>query len=172
MPRDYVEIPLTQGKVAIVDIEDARDVLCYNWCVTKKRCQYYAMTTVRMHDGGQRVMFLHNFILPPPPNLEVDHIDGDGLNNRRDNLRLATHSQNRQNSKLQSNNTSGYKGVDWYKRDGKWRAKIMVGGRRKTLGVFNTKEEAAAAYDAAAIKHFGEFARLNGDGKNEAQKGG
>ena len=88
--------------------------------------------------------------------------DCDGLNNRRSNLRLATPSQNMQNSRIPSNNSSGFKGAFWHKRERKWQAQIKLNGKKKHLDYFDTVEEAAAAYDKAAIELFGEFARPNG----------
>lgn len=89
---------------------------------------------------------------------QIDHIDGDGLNNQRENLRAATHSQNLMNTGKQSNNTSGYKGVTWQKREQKWLARIMVNNKLHDLGYYNTKEAAAFAYKIAAKKYCGEFA--------------
>lgn len=90
----------------------------------------------------------------------VDHIDGDTLNNTRRNLRLATHQQNIRNRKLNSNNTSGYKGVSRYKTPGKWVARIKTDTTYKSLGVFDSKEEARDAYITAARVYHGAFARL------------
>jgi len=92
----------------------------------------------------------------------VDHKDGNGLNNRKANLRLCTNSQNQANRNgTQRNNTSGFNGVTWSKHDKKWRAKIMLNKKRVHLGGYYTAAEAANAYDKAAIKLFGEFARVN-----------
>jgi hypothetical protein len=93
------------------------------------------------------------------PSGHIDHVDGNGVNNAISNLREATNSQNCMNRGAQSNNQSGYKGVSWYKRDGKWIAKIAVGGKQTNLGYFSTAEEAHAAYAAAAAELHGEFAR-------------
>lgn len=93
------------------------------------------------------------------PNGHIDHINGDGLDNRWSNLRLATHAQNRANSRRQKNNTSGFKGVVWDKARGKWIAAIRADGKGIYLGRFNTPEAAHAAYVAAAERHFGSFAR-------------
>ena len=92
-----------------------------------------------------------------PDGYEIDHKDGDKLNNLDDNLRICTHTDNMKNKKKYKNNTSGFTGVTWHKRDKKWEANI----KQEYLGHFNTKEEAARAYNAAAIKYFGEFAVLN-----------
>ena len=95
-----------------------------------------------------------------PAGLDVDHIDGDGLNNRRSNLRACTHTENGRNRKLSKNNTSGLKGVN-AREAGKWQAMIKTSGRILHLGVFDSKMEAAKAYDAAALRLYGEFARTN-----------
>jgi len=92
---------------------------------------------------------------------DIDHEDRNPLNNQRDNLRSATRSQNKANGKIPKNNTSGYKGVSWDKATQKWYAKITVNKKQINLGRFINKEDAARAYDRAAIKYFGEFARLN-----------
>jgi hypothetical protein len=156
-----IEIPLTQSKTALVDAQDAPKVLRHTWCVQKDGRQFYAVTGFRGNDGTMRLMRLHRFILNPPPKTGVDHIDGDGLNNQRRNLRLATHSQNQHNSRVRSDNKSGFKGVHWSKHARKWHVQIMVDGRTKFLGLFENKKEAGVAYDAAARELFGAFARTN-----------
>lgn len=93
------------------------------------------------------------------PERDIDHRDGDGLNNRWRNLREATSAQNSANRRLSRNNTSGAKGVSWRTDLGKWKATIEVARRRRHLGFFVDKADAAAAYEAAAMEHFGEFAR-------------
>jgi len=98
--------------------------------------------------------------IPNPENKPfVDHIDGDPLNNSLSNLRWCTYTENGRNRKKHRNNTSGYKGVYFNKAAGKWRARIKINGKNKSLGYFHTKEEAAAAYEAAAKEAFGEFYR-------------
>ncbi len=89
--------------------------------------------------------------------MEIDHIDGNGLNNRIENLRLATHTQNARNRRSSGNNTSGFKGVSWQKSDRKWVAKIGFEGRRLYLGCFDTPQEAHAAYMAASLQYHAEF---------------
>ncbi len=102
---------------------------------------------------------MHQLLLPDAT--IADHIDGDGLNNRRSNLRPASEAQNAAHARKGKNNTSGFKGVDQNGGRSSWRARILVNGKSLYLGRFSTKEEAARAYDAAALVHFGEFAILN-----------
>jgi hypothetical protein len=93
--------------------------------------------------------------------VEVDHRDGNGLNDTRGNLRIASSSQNKHNMILTRSNSSGFKGVAWQKRRGTWRAKIAIQGKEKYIGAFSDKVEAARAYDEAAKQLHGEFARTN-----------
>lgn len=111
--------------------------------------------------GKQVNILLHRFILDAPKGVKVDHKDLDGLNCTRNNLRLATASQNQHNRDKQANNTTGYKGVTLHKPTGKYRAQMTVKGRPKHLGLFTTREEAAQCYNEAATRIHGEFARLN-----------
>jgi hypothetical protein len=103
---------------------------------------------------------MHRLILDPGT-AEVDHINGDTLDNRRCNLRLATHAQNMCNNRMRSHNTSGYRGVFWYAERRKWGALIVARRKRKFLGLYADAVDAARAYDAAAIELHGEFASLN-----------
>jgi hypothetical protein len=103
---------------------------------------------------------LHRFILDAPSALEVDHINGNGLDCRRSNLRLATHKQNLRNQAAHSG-TSRYKGVSWNRQRNGWDAQICLNGKNRYLGRFRTEVEAAKAYNEGARLHFGEFARLN-----------
>lgn len=147
-----MEIPLTQGYIAIIDDEDWPLVEHYCWRVHSSRGWIYAAS------GRRPRIFMHHLILPRRPGLLTDHRDGNGLNNRRDNLRYATQAQNLANSSYagkQLGAASPYKGV--YARDDRWRA---VCGH-KHVGYFKTPEEAARAYDAAARARYGEFAVLN-----------
>jgi AP2 domain/HNH endonuclease len=143
-------------------IDDAAKVLGRTWYARKNRRTWQARTNWQKDDGARTSMTLHQLISEPPPQMEVNHIDGDGLNNRRSNLRFATRSQITQAARVRSDNASGFRSVSWDKNKRKWRALVGPNGRARSLGYFKTKEEAAAAYDAAALRLFGEFARPNG----------
>jgi len=160
------EIPLSQGKVALVDDEDYTYLSQWKWHAHRSAAGiWYArragMTTTV--PSGWTTALLHNVIMQPTAGYEIDHEDGDGLNNQRSNLRIATHTQNMANKRLTCNNTSGYKGVSLVRKSGKWKAQINIDGKRTYLGVFDDPVAAARAYDEAATEQFGEFAYLNFD---------
>lgn len=147
-------IPLTQGKVALIDDRDYPTVLQHRWCAAKLGNIYYAHALIDGHTAS-----MHRLIMGNPPGISVDHINGDGLDNRRSNLRLANQSQQGRNTPKHKNNKSGFKGVSWCK--GFWMATIYVNQRKLYLGGFRNPVDAARAYNEAAKKYFGEFARLN-----------
>ena len=159
-----VEIPLTQGVFALVDAADAPLVTGYSWCLTKVGRRRYATAYVR---GSAKIrpqyVTMHRLLLNAPNRMDVDHIDGNGLNNTRANLRLASRAQNMANVARVSHGRSKHKGVTFVARLRlrPWRAQIMVNGKHLHLGQYATEVEAAKAYDAAARLHFGEFARTN-----------
>lgn len=146
-------IKLTRGKVAIVDRADYDRLARYSWCISGR----YASSRI----SGQ-LIYMHRLLLNAPKGMSVDHINGDCFDNRRSNLRLATHRENCRNQKRHVGKT-GYKGVYWRTDTSKWQAKIMVDYKSITLGCFTDEREAARAYDAAARLYFGEFARTNFD---------
>ncbi len=151
------KIKLTRGKFAKVD--DAN----FEW-LNQWRWQYnkgYAVRNSSVRDGKRYTIFMHRLVICTPDGMETDHIDRDGLNNQRKNLRICVTMQNRRNSGLQINNASGYKGVSWDRGAKKWRAYIMINRRRMHLGLFKSAKIAAHAYDDAAIKYFNEFASPN-----------
>lgn len=151
-------VPLTQGKHAIIDCADAEKILPFRWHFAKGYAKRYRLA----HEmpGSQKIR-MHREILVTEPGREVDHINRDGLDNRRCNLREASRSQNITNRALLSRNTSGFRGVSWFKPHGLWRARIKVNGSEKDLGYFKDINDAARAYDDAARKYHGDFANLN-----------
>lgn len=157
------EIELTQDKVALVDDEDFEWLSQWKWHAYWDGHNWYAKRAERMISNGrrQRTVNMHRTIMNVSQSDKVDHVDGNGLNNQRHNLRVATHQQNVCNRSLYCNNSSGYKGVGWHKQHQKWHAKIQNNGKRIHLGYFDTALEAARAYDEAAKDIHGEFARIN-----------
>jgi hypothetical protein len=151
-----IRVPLTQGKFALVNPEDA-DLLHLKWYARKSSNGYYAL---RQSKGMHRVILERVLGRALKYGEYVDHIDRDTLNNQRGNLRLASMSQNLQNSKAPTRNTSGYKGVHWVKNNKKWRAQIRVNGHAIHLGLFDDPLDAHNAYCVAAKNYFGEFSRF------------
>jgi hypothetical protein len=148
-------IELTQGYYAKVDDSDYSELNCYIWSVAIRKHLRYAVAKV----NGKNV-YMHRFLmgLKGP---KVDHKDGDGLNNCRNNLRHATKAQNASNRPKRGKFSSRYKGVSWNRRDRKWTPCICANGKTIHLGSFNIEGEAAMVYDKAARHYFGEFARTN-----------
>ena len=154
------EIKLTQGYIAIVDDEDFEELNQYSWSILKSPNTMYANRYYSL--GSKRVtQRMHRFILDAPSGVMVDHINQNGLDNRRCNIRLCNRMQNGWNRKISKNNKSGYKGVAFHKIDKRYRSSIMANGKAYVLGNFKCKHEAAKAYNKKAIELYGEFARLN-----------
>ena len=156
-----IEIKLTQGKVAVIDDADWDLVRGFKWRAwTSPRLKtYYAMTDVRRENGSKTTVMMHRLLLGlTDPNIQADHRDRNGLNNRRENLRACSNGENKRNRDAQVNNTSGYKGVTFHKKTGKLKASIKLNRKQIHLGYFDTKEAAHAAYCAAASELHGDFA--------------
>jgi hypothetical protein len=157
-------IALTRGYTTLVDDEDAEAVLaCGAWHVSVESGGVYAVHTQRIPGTRKTLRIrLHRFIMNAPDKFDVDHINGDGLDNRRSNLRLCTDSENQGNARKRRRQTaSQYKGVTWHKSAQRWQAQIEVARKTRYLGLFHSELDAARAYDAAAKVVFGEFARCN-----------
>ena len=151
-----VAMPLSGGVAALVDEDDYAALACFKWSKWENGSGH--IYAARRQHG--RVVYLHRLIMGAAPGQVVDHRNGDTLDCRKSNLRLCRTRQNNQNRAKAANRSNPYKGVD-LRQNGKWRAKISVGKRTVHLGYHDTPELAARAYDAAAVEHFGEFARLN-----------
>jgi len=149
------EIPLTQNKFALIDDEDYEKVSDLVWHFTDKG---YA----RAHDPvSGRSVLMHRVIMNTPTGMETDHVNGNRIDNRKENLRVCTSSENRINSHKRNNCSSTYKGVNWDKFHKQWVAKLKVDGKQRLIGYFNEEYQAAMAYDIWARELHGEFARLN-----------
>lgn len=152
-------IPLTQGYVAVVDDEDYEAVSAFKWHTAKRGQRIYAVRNICRAAGGG-TQYLHRLLMPEAD--EVDHVDGDGRNNLRDNLRAVNRQQNlRGFQKKRLRTTSKFRGVCRCSWSTKWQAQIKVSGNQIHLGCFSFATDAARAYDAAAREHFGEFACPN-----------
>lgn len=150
-------IKLTKNKQAIVDDDDFQKVNIWKWTFHKTG---YASRCPTINKKTSFVM-MHQYLFKVPKNSQIDHVNGNKLDNRKSNLRSCTASQNSANRKIGKNNTSGYKGVSKRKTRNKWDAMIKINGKTTYLGSYCSKKEAAIAYDNAALKYFGEFANLN-----------
>lgn len=151
-------LPLPHGLFALVDAGMLPELSAFNWQVDGSG---HVRRTVSRGACRGRTIFLHQSVAQPPPGVRIDHANGDPMDNRLCNLRFATQRQNVQNARRRSDNKSGFKGVGWHTAGHKWTANIRANGVRHYLGLFTTREAAARAYDAAASRLFGHFARLN-----------
>jgi cation diffusion facilitator CzcD-associated flavoprotein CzcO len=153
------EIPLSLGMVALVDDKDYEAVMAAGpWSARPCGRTAYAQRAQVLDDGRPTTQQLHTFLTGWP---YADHQNGDGLDNQWANLRPSTHGQNMFTKRLYKNSTSGFKGVTRKKETGRWQAQIQANKQHRYLGYYDTAEDAARAYDAAARELFGDFARLN-----------
>jgi hypothetical protein len=152
------KIILTQNKIALVDDSDFESINKFKWYAQKHGRTFYARrNSVK---GGKRITIrMHRQLLRLKKNVLCDHINGNGLDNQRKNLRIANYHQNNQNRI--GYGISGFKGVYWHKLLKKWIAQIRINGKKKHLGVFEKKVDAAIAYNLIAKDYFEDFAKLN-----------
>jgi hypothetical protein len=148
------EIPLTQGKVALVDNED------YEW-LNQWKWHYHVYAMRNTHEHNRKKILMHREIIKAPAGMDTDHIDHDKLNNCRSNLRICTRSENQMNRKTYKDSVSGYKGVYFNRSDRVWMARIGIDHKTIYIGSFSDAKNAAMAYDKEAKILFGEFAHLN-----------
>ncbi len=154
------QIPLSRGKFADVDDEDFEYLNRWKWHCLKVGYAARSEVYTENCERKKRLVYMHRLIMNTPRGMEVDHIDGDRLNNKKENLRNVTHHQNLMNQRSFVG-SSKFKGVARCKRSPKWQSGIVVNGKRINLGHHATEIGAARAYNEAAIKYFGEFAKLN-----------
>jgi hypothetical protein len=164
-----ISTPAYPNIFVMVDDEDFEWLNQWKWCPIKKGRNIYA-NRGSQEEGERRKVRMHRLILGAEPGQIVDHADGNGLNNQRWNLRFCTNSQNNSNiDKPKHGKTSQYKGVYWARKDKRFFAAIKVNHNRIRLGYFRDERDAALAYNAAAVQHFGEFARINHFNSSPAQ---
>jgi len=160
--RPYRKIPLTKNKFALVDPEDYLRLAKYKWHASQSRTTWYARRYARCPRTGRQITVkMHRAILNLPDSLFVDHINGNGLDNRKANLRPATRSQNACNIPKYKPSRSKYKGITWHKARRKWAARIRKERISYSLGYFNSQTAAAKAYDKAAKTLHKQFANCN-----------
>lgn len=157
--KEYVYLDLNMGKFIRIKSNSNRSKVNIKPGYIHKTLKYEIITIDNKKYYGHVLVWL--YVTGKLPDKGIDHINGDKSDNRFENLRLSNQSQNSANSRTPKNNTSGFKGVCWHKKAKKWAARIKVNRQEIYLGLFKTKEEAAEAYNKAALEHFGEFARLN-----------
>jgi len=155
------EIQLTHGKVALVDDDVYEYLNQFKWYANNFNGKFYAVRSFMIAKGNQSIVLMHREIMNPKKGFVIDHVDGNTLNNLKDNLRICTHGENLRNQKLSISNKTGYKGVYFSKERNKWCALIQVYKVKYHLGSFINLKDAARAYNEAAIKYHGEFAKLN-----------
>jgi hypothetical protein len=161
-----IEVPLTQGKVALIDDVDYELISQHNWCANKDHHynRWYAVSSTSRKDdpnNKQHQIKMHRLIMSATSTQQVDHVNGDGLDNRRENIRCCTKQENHFNRNKHKSGYSIYKGISYNKKVNKWMARIRIDKKLLHLGYFLDEIEAAMAYDEAALKYFGEFANLN-----------
>ncbi len=155
----FRRIPLTKGKFAIVDPEDYNRLNKFKWRISSARLTYYAQRAQKVNGKWTSVM-MHRQVIDVPDDMVVDHINHNGLDNRKANLRPATPAQNCWNTRFKKG-AGRFRGVVWNKKRKKWRVQISRGNKNIYTRFFDDEIEAAKAYDQAAKKYHGEFAVLN-----------
>ena len=147
------------GSFFLIDICDLDAISSHSW--QKSKSGYAVCKTSRKDPGGPKTLYLHRLITSAKSDMDVDHISGEVWDNRRSNLRVCNHQENMFNQKMRSTNSTGFYGVSYMKKTGKYESYIHKNGKKHYLGIYETAAEAAKARDIAAVKLFGEYAKLN-----------
>lgn len=151
----HAEIPVGDGRFALVSVEDLPIVQGHKWRAYNFKSTFYAVT------GSTEILYMHRMVCGFPDGMDVDHLDANGLNNTRENLVPMSHSLNVRRAIGNRKNTSGFRGVCWDKGKGKWKSYMQLNGRLFNIGRHDTAVEAALAYDRESIRLFGEFGPTN-----------
>ena len=155
------EIPLTQGKITLVDDEDYEYLMQWKWYAEKTKSGFMAVRHSSTKHGIRNTILMHRLIMRCPKNMQVDHIHHDELDNRKNELRICTNRQNCHNRIPTRGLPSPFKGVYWDTSCRRWRSRITINGKLTYIGIFVNEIDAARAYDKKAKEHFGNFAYLN-----------
>ena len=157
-----MEIPLTQGKVALVDDHDYSYLMAWKWRASEQENgDFYAKRVAEKQRNGYRSIYMHRVILDVPKGVLTDHRNTNTLDNRRSNLRLCNRSENAHNCGVRSDNISGHRGICWHKKARKWMVRLKSHNIDKYLGLFVDLQDAINARKAAEEKYVGEFAFNN-----------
>jgi hypothetical protein len=154
----YKEIILTNGGVALVDLDDYEWLSQLTW---RKSSSGAAVRNSSRHLGPQKPIWMHRVIMACPEGMVVDHINNNRLDNRKENLRICTQAENARNRTTPHINKCGYKGVYWHKGKRRWYAHITMNGKQKHIGAFHNIHDAARRYNEKAVELFGEYAKVN-----------
>lgn len=157
--KHRVFIPLTRGRVTVIDHEDYKKIKRYKW---HYKDTGYAVSYSKGSAAERKQVRMHRLITKCPTRKEVDHIDGNKLNNCKENLRVCTRSQNMMNKGKPKKGSSRFKGVSWHEKSGKWRARIKMNGLEMYLGIFESENEAFRVYREACLFHHKAFANIGG----------
>jgi hypothetical protein len=157
----YRRLYLGQGKWTLLDVKDYYHLRFFKWVVYGNGTNLYAIRLQLNDSNKTSTVYMHREIMNPPPGLVVDHKNCDGLDNRRANLRFATHAQNTRNRRKKKNGSSQFLGVYFNKEKSTWDSQLMHNGKKIWVGRFDNEIDAARAYDKAALEYHKEFARLN-----------
>ena len=167
-----MKIKLTQNKFAFIDDKNFNWLNKHKWYAQKHRKTYYAKRNTII-DQKQKIIYMHRLIIENKlkrkikSNEETHHINKNGLDNREENLKIVTKSQHRMMKEKRKDCTSCYKGIYYHKQRKKWHARIQLNGKCISLGLFKNELNAAKAYDIAALKYFGQYAKTNLEIKND-----